>query len=137
MTFFEVKIKINRPLENGEMKAAQETYAIDAETFTEAEARITAKLEGDGEMRVTHEKVAQYTDMVPHPDEEHYYLVKYNLVYIDEYTGKERKTPNYVLIQANDMDHAKRYADEYWKESAEDYEIATIKETKILDVFTM
>lgn len=136
MTFFEVKIKIDKVLEDGTQKKVSETYAVEAFSFTEAEARITKEMVPyiTGEFNVTHEKIAQYNEVVFN-DGELFFLVKYNLLTVDEVTGKERKQAMYVLFREETIDKAKEHAREYMKGSVVDYEIEAIKETKILDVF--
>jgi hypothetical protein len=136
MTFFEVKIKIDKVLEDGAQKTVTETYAVDALSFTEAESRITAEMQPYiiGEFNVTHEKIAQYNEVVFN-DGELFFLVKYNLITLDEKSGKERKNSMYVLFRDMTIDKAKEHAREYMKGSVTDYEIEAIKETKILDVF--
>ena len=85
MSFFEVKIKIDKVLEDGTQKKVSETYAIDALSFTEAEARITKEMEPYiiGEFEVTHEKKAQYGEVVFNGGDL-FFLVKFNLITIDE-----------------------------------------------------
>ena len=136
MRFFEVKIKIDKVQDDGDQKAVSETYAIDAMTFTEAEARITQEMQPyiTGEFNVTHEKIAQYNEVVFN-EGELFFLVKYNLITLDEKSGKERKNSMYVLFRDLTIDKAKEHAREYMKGAVTDYEIEAIKETKILDVF--
>lgn len=136
MEYFEVKIKIERVLEDGTRKMVGETYAVEAFSFTEAEALITKEMEPyiTGEFNVTHEKIAQYNEVVFN-DGELYFLVKYNLITIDEKSGKERKNSMYVLFRETTIDKAKEAARKHMAASVVDYEIEAIKETKILDVF--
>ena len=136
MEYFEVKIKIERVLEDGTRKMVGETYAVEAFSFTEAEALITKEMEPyiTGEFNVTHEKIAQYNEVVFN-DGELYFLVKYNLITIDERSGKERKNSMYVLFRETTIDKAKEAARKHMAASVVDYEIEAIKETKILDVF--
>ena len=135
MTFFEVKIKIDKVLEDGTEKNVSETYAVDALSFTEAEARITERMHPYiiGDFEVTHEKKAQYREVVLN-DGDLFFLVKYNLITIDESTGKERRNAMYVLFRDDSIDKAKEHARSYMKASVTDYEIESIKETKIVDV---
>lgn len=137
MRFFEVKIKIDKVLEDGTQKTVAETYAVDALSFTEAEARITQKMQPyiTGEFNVTHIKIAQYNTVVFN-EGELFFLVKYNLITIDESTGKERRNAMYVLFRDDSIDKAKEHARSYMKGSDVNYEIEAIKETKIIDVFT-
>ena len=136
MTFFEVKIKIDKVQEDGTQKMVTETYAVDALSFTEAEARITEKMQPyiTGEFKVTHEKIAQYNEVVLN-EGDLFFLVKYNFVTLDEKTMKEKRSPFHVLFRDATIDKAKEHAREYMKGAVTDYEIEAIKETKILDVF--
>ena len=40
-TWFEVKIRYDKTMDDGQLKAIDELYVVDAFTFTEAEAKIT------------------------------------------------------------------------------------------------
>ncbi len=136
MEYFEVKIKIERVLEDGTQKRVGETYAVEAFSFTEAEARITKEMEPYivGDFEVTSEKKAQYGEVVFN-EGELYFLVKYNLIAIDERSGKERKNAMYVLFRDSTIDKAKEAARKHMTAAVEDYEIEAIKETKIKEVF--
>lgn len=136
MEYFEVKIKIDRVLDDGAQKTVSETYAVDAFSFSEAEARITKEMEPyiTGEFSVTHEKKAQYGEVVFN-EGDRFFLVKYNLISIDEKSGMERRNLMYVLFRDTTIDMAKEAARKYMAASVVDYEIEAIKETKIKDVF--
>lgn len=136
MRFFEVKVKLDRVQADGSIKSVSETYALDAMTFTDAEARITREMQPyiTGEFAVVGEKIAQYSEVVFNGGEI-FFLVKYNLITIDEVTMKERRKALYVLFQEENIDRCKEHAREYMKGCVCDYEIEFIKETKILDVF--
>ena len=54
---------------------------------------------------------------------------------LDEKTGKEKKTAYYYLVQAEDLEHAKNNINEFMKSSMADYEISSISETSVLDVY--
>ena len=121
---------------DGATKTVSETYALDAMTFTEAEARITIEMGPyiTGEFAVVGEKIAQYNEVVFNGGDL-FFLVKYNLITIDEATMKERRKAMYVLFQEESIDKAKEHAREHMRGCVTDYEIVAIKETKILDVF--
>jgi hypothetical protein len=54
---------------------------------------------------------------------------------LDEKTETEKKTASLMLVQASDLHDAVKRFDEGMKGSMVDYEIHTIQETKIMDVF--
>lgn len=138
MRFFEVKVKLDKVQADGTTKTVSETYALDAMTFTEAETRITKEMQPyiTGDFAVVGEKIAQYNEVVFNGGEL-FFLVKYNFITVDEVTGKEKRTPMFVLFQEEDIDKAKQHARDHMKGSLMDYEIVVIKETKIVDVFTL
>ena len=136
MRFFEVKVKLDKVMSDGTTKSVSETYALDAMTFTDAEARITKEMQPfiTGDFEVVAEKRAQYNEVVFNGGDL-FFLVKYNLITIDEVTLKERRKAMYVLFQEEGIDKAKEHARDHMRGCVIDYEIEAIKETKILDVF--
>jgi len=138
MRFFEVKVKYDKMLETGAVKTVTETYALDALSYTEAEAKITDKMRPfiQGSYEVTAEKIAPYTNYL-RGDSDLYYQVKYTHMVINETTGAESKRHlETILINAANFDEAKMKANEYMLHSSADWTIDTLKETSIVDVFT-
>ncbi len=132
MRFFEVKVKVDRMMNSGAMKNVSEIYAVDAMTFTEAEARTTECVHTEGVFEVIAEKRAKYDEVVFN-DGEMFFLVKFILItYIGG--GHERRNPKFVLFRAESIDKAKEHAREHMRLSFLEYEIEYIKETKIVDV---
>ena len=138
MRFFEVKVKYDKMLETGAVKTVTETYALDALSFTEAEAKITDQMRPfiQGSFEVTAEKIAPYTNLI-RGDGDLYYQVKYTFMQFNETNGTEsKKHLETILINAEDFDEAKAKAVAYQRNATIDWQIDTIKETNIIDVFT-
>ena len=138
MRFFEVKVKYDKMQDNGALKAVTETYALDALSFTEAEAKITDMMRPfiNGSFEVTAEKIAPYTNFI-RGQHDLYYQVKYTFMQFNETNGTEtKKHLETILINAEDFDEAKAKAVSYQHECVLDWQIDTLKETKIIDVFT-
>ncbi len=135
MEFFEVKIKYDKTMEDGLVKKVSETYGLQVMSFTEAESRITMEIAPyiTGEFEVTHEKRAQWTECRFNGGDR-YYLVKFILIYPSD-NGKDKRHPMHILFQEESIDRAKEHAREYMAGSMIDYEIQSIKETDILEVF--
>ena len=113
MRFFEVKVKYDKMQDNGALKAVTETYALDALSFTEAEAKITDQMRPfiQGSFEVTAEKIAPYTNLI-RGDGDLYYQVKYTFMQFNETNGTEtKKHLETILINAEDFDHYRRLAD--------------------------
>lgn len=138
MRFFEVKVKYDKKMDNGSIKAVTETYALDALSFTEAEAKTTDKMRPfiQGDFEVTAEKIAPYTNII-RGGNDLYYQVKYTHMVMNETTGTEsKKHLETILINAADFDEAKAKAVAYQQDSLCDWQIDTLKETNIIDVLT-
>lgn len=138
MRFFEVKVKYDKMQDNGVLKAVTETYALDALSFTEAEAKITDMMRPfiNGSFEVTAEKIAPYTNFI-RGQHDLYYLVKYTFMQFNETNGTEsKKHLETILINAEDFDDAKAKAVAYQRNATFDWQIDTLKETNIIDVFT-
>jgi len=137
--WFECKVKTEKMLEGGATKKVSEIYLVDALNFTEAEARIIEEVSPfcNGQLEVADIKRAKYTEMFTSELEsaDKWYKVKCNFITLDEKTQTEKRTATLMLVQAGDLRDAVRNFDEGMKGSMVDYEIATVQETQILDVF--
>lgn len=137
MRLFECGIRYEKTLENGMQKKVTELYIVDALSFTEAEMRISAnmKLFISGEFEVVSEKITKYSELVETADGDKWYKAKVNFITLDEKSGVEKKQAFFYLIQAKDIDHARKRLNEYMKGSMADWECEALQETKIMDVF--
>ena len=137
MEFFEVKIKYDKILDTGADGTVTETYAMEALSFTEAEAIMTKYITPfiTGDFIVKAIKRAQYHELIK-AGEEKFFLVKYNLITIDERSGKEKKQLIQVLLQADTIDAAKDAARKEMDKSLVDYELVCVKETPIVEMLT-
>ena len=135
--WFECKISYEKMMEDGQLRKVTESYLVDALSFTEAEARITeeAKVFISGEFKVKDIKRARLSETF-FGDGEKYYKAKVNYITLDERSGREKRTPTYMLVQAFTIDEAKDRLIEGMKGTMADYVVESITETKLLDVFT-
>lgn len=139
MKLFECGIRYEKTLESGLQKKVTELYIVDALSFTEAESRIIEEMTPylNGGFEVVTEKITNYSEVVSTTDTEadKWYKVKINLVALDERTGKEKKTAVYYLIQAKDIDDARRHTYAFMHGTVSDWYVESIVETKYIDVF--
>lgn len=135
--WFEVKVKYDKMLETGVQKTVTEPYLVDALSFTEAEARITEEMKPfiSGDFVVSAVKKERYTDIFYNENGDRWYKVKANFITIDEKTAVEKKTANLMLVQAGNFEEALKVFLEGMKGIMADYEIASIAETSLMDVF--
>ena len=111
MRYFEVKVKYDKVADNGAIKTVTEVYALAAQTFTDAERSIGDHIEPfvQGAFEVVGEKIAAYDSFIysdaPKADDK-FWLVKYAVITIDEFTAKEKKEYHHVLVEAIDVESA-------------------------------
>lgn len=137
-TWFECKIRYEKVMENGMQKKVTEPYLVDALSFTEAEARIIEEMTPfiSGEFTVSDIKRANYSELFPSDEEsaDRYFKCKLNFITLDK-SGKERTTSTCILVQAADLRDAVKKLDEGMKGTMADYQIASVSETAIIDVY--
>lgn len=146
MNYFLTNVRYERTLESGLVKKVTESYIVDALSFTEAEARTIEEMRPfiSGEFQVTAAKIAKYSEVVPAEDTQKFstlenadrwYKVRIFYITLDEKSGNEKKTKADFLLQAADLRDAIARFDGYLKSSMADYEIASVGEAHIMDVF--
>ena len=138
-TWFECKIRYEKTMENGMVKKVTEPYLVDALSFTEAEARIIEEMKPfiSGEFTVSDIKRANYSELFFSEEEtaDRWFKSKLLFITLDEKSGNEKKVASNVLIQAADLRDAVKKLDEGMKGSMADYQIASMAETAIMDVY--
>lgn len=137
--WFECKVVTEKTLEGGATKKVTEPYLVDALNFTEAEARIIKEISPycNGQLEVKDIKRVKYSEMFTSDKEsaDKWYKVKCMFVTLDEKTQSEKRTASLMLVQASDLHDALKRFDEGMKGTMVDYEIHTVQETNLLDVF--
>lgn len=136
--WFECKVRYERMTE-GTVKKVNEPYLVDALTFTEAEARIIEKITPfiSGDFTISAVKKTRISEIFFDDRGDKYYMVKVNFITVDDKTGAEKKTANFMLVQASDFADSLKKFEEGMKGTMADYEIASITETPIMDVFPL
>ena len=138
-TWFECKIRYEKTMENGMNKKVTEPYLVDALSFTEAEARIIEEMTPfiSGEFTVSDIKRANYSELFPSEEEaaDRWFKCKLYFITLDEKSGAEKRTSTLVLVQAADLRDAVKKLDEGVKGTMADYQIGSVAETAIMDVY--
>lgn len=136
-TWFECKVKYQKTDETGKDKMASELYLIDAISFTEAESRINKELEPyiTGEFFVSTIKIANFSELIPDESGDRWFKCKVTFISIDEEKGVERRSNTYMLVQANNVKEAYETLNKSLDDTMSDYEIPSVQETMIMDVF--
>lgn len=135
--WYECRVKFEKMLENGTQKKVTEAYLVDAMSFTEAENRIIEEMTPyiSGEFEVSAVKKARIAELYSDPDGDKWYRAKVMFISLDEKSGTEKKSASTMLIQAKDFQTAVRNLQECMKGTMSDWEINTISETTLMDVY--
>lgn len=135
--WFECKVKFEKTVEEGKIISVNESYLIDALSFTEAEERIIEEMKPyiSGEFSVANIKRVKISEMFMTENGDKWYRCKVNYITFDEDKGVEKKTPVNMMVQAVDIKHALERLTEGMKGSMADYSVVVITETTIMDVF--
>lgn len=135
--WFECKVRYDKTMENGAQKKVTEPYLIDALSFTEAEARIIEEITPfiSGEFSVSAVKRTKIGEIFWDDSADKWYLVKVAFITIDEKTAVEKKTTSLILVAASDFKGAYDNFMEGMKGTMADFDITSITETPIMDVY--
>lgn len=134
--WYECKVRFDKMQENGSVKKVNEPYLVDALSFTEAEARIIEEQTPfiSGEFSVTAIKQTKITEIFFDETGDRWFMVKVAFITIDE-KGFEKKKSSFILVQASDFKSAYDNFAKNMETSLEDYEIQSMTETPLMDVY--
>ncbi|MDE6853937.1 MAG: DUF4494 domain-containing protein [Muribaculaceae bacterium] len=137
--WFECKVRYEKLQENGSVKKVNEPYLVDALSFTEAEARITEEQTPfiSGEFNISAIKPTKISEIFWYEGGDRWYLVKVAFITIDEKTAAEKRSISQILVQACNFRQAFENFEEGMKGTMADYEIVSINETPLMDVYKM
>ena len=137
--WFECKVKYDKTTEDGLIKTTTETYLVDAISFTEAEKRFIEEIEPfmSGEFVVTDIKRARLAEVLESEDltDDKWFKARVAYITLDEKKGTEKRAVQSTLIQAKDFRVALKNLDKAMQGTLGDWEIVSITETKIMDIF--
>ncbi len=144
-TWFTVKVKYTKQLDDGTFKRVSEPYLLAAMTFTDAEARIYEELGSiiRGEFTVTNIARTEYHDIFYYEDADMWYKCK--VTYQSEGDGLEiesdlnpkkvKKVSQNFLVTATSVKEAFERIQESLSTLMVDYQIPSIILTPIVDIF--
>ena len=133
-SLFEVKIQYNALDENGKDHKFTENYLADAVNFGDAETK-TIKHTTDhipGYYTIASVKRSNVVEIFDFPEGEKWFKARVLFVTIGE-NGKEKKEPNHMLIQADDIKSARERLEENMEGTVVDFEVVKIEERRYRD----
>lgn len=135
--WIKTSVRFDKTMENGAIKRVTEPYLVDALSFTEAEARIIEEVTPfiSGEFTVSAVKKSKVSEIFWDESGDRWYQVKSAFITIDEKTGAEKRSNTVFMVQASDFKNAYDNFMQGMKGTMADFDIISITETPIMDVF--
>lgn len=158
--WYQVKARLDRVQENGTKKKVSELYLVQALTFGIAERVVQSELAQYSSEEIDIVAIARknYSEIITDKfgmaskidgdarkllgqknastEVDKWFKCKLNFITLDERSGKEKKTAQFFLVNANTAMTAHELVDNFMQSSVSDYEVEQVDETKILDVIT-
>ena len=136
-TYFLVKVKYEKTVEEGKIASTSEIYLLDAISFTEAEKKIIEEMKPfiSGEFSVETLKREKISELILNESGEYWFKARVAFISLDEEKGIEKRTRVNMYIQADDMQAAKDSLTDHMKSTLADYQLEKIEETKIVDYY--
>ena len=133
--WYESKVKYNNSLQ----KKVTETYLVDSISFTEAEARtiefVSPYVSEDSELEVVGLKQTNIKEVISNSEGDKWFVCNF-VFHLMEDKGKDKQTKYSIMVQANTIDEGIKSAERLMLGSMQDWEMKSITETKIIDVFS-
>lgn len=159
MNWYQVKARLERVQDDGRQKIVSENYLVQAFSFGMAENAIQKEIApfASGELDIISVARKNYSEIITdkfglqssidgearrilgqkdastNPDK--WFKCKLNFITLNERSGKEKKTSQLFLVNANTAMTAHELVDNFMRNSVSDYEVEQVDETKILEVF--
>lgn len=137
MAWYECKVTHDVMIEDC-VKTLTEPYLVEALSVTEAATRITAELEGDGDVTIEGVTRKRFQEVFLEEGEwEHpFYLTKVALTTLDEKSGTEREQTFCYLIEAETLKDAMQRLEAELRGGVSDWELLSLSKSPIVEVIT-
>ena len=141
------KIRYQQPIDDASVgtrneefikqKTVTEAYLVDAVSYTDAEARLYQEIAANTpEFEITDISRMKLADVFLNEDgAETWFKVKALFITDDEKTGKQKKSPSLMLVNAETPKQAYERVEQSLKSALDPFEITDVNLTKIVDIF--
>ena len=135
--WIEASARFQKMMENGKVKKVTEQFLVQALSMSEAEAIVTEELKPyiSSDLTVSATKESNISEIFYDDKGDKFYRVKAAFITLDEKSDVEKKAMFHYLVQAIDFHNALENFLDGMKGTVSDFEIVSISETKIVDVF--
>lgn len=139
MIYNQVKARRDKVQKDGSLKRVSEVYLVETARFGEAERTVQEEIAptASGDFDIVAIARKNYAEVLRGQEDaaEKWFHCKLNLVTLDEKSGREKKSPFDLLVNADTAMDAHKRVVEHMKGSISDYVVEKVEETKILEVF--
>jgi len=139
-TWFETKVRYDKTQENGMEKKVTETYVVEAFGWGRAEKKIANEMSvyvsGDFDIKAISRPRYSEIFFSEYEKDDKWYKAKLEFISVNERTEKEKRSAVHYLVQGSSVENARSNIETVMDQTMIDYEIKSIVETKIVDVFT-
>ena len=133
--WFQCNFKVRQIDENGYERKVTRVILIDSVSYTEAEARLAGiASEYSGEILKASIKKTNITEILP-SEGQWWWKAKINMITIDEEKGREKKTSNYLLVQADNSEEALKVLSDGLSYVLVPYSVVSIGLSPVMDVY--
>lgn len=140
MDWYEVSVKYENCTSSGLVETINESYLVDAMSFSEAEQRVLK--EEFSYSQLPYEVKAcckrKYRDIVTSSSGceglSQFFKASLKIITFDEKSGKEKFSTVRILVEASDFDHAVANLKNFVDKGMENYKIEGLTKTKIVEV---
>lgn len=141
------KIRYQQPIDDSNVgtrneefikqKTVTEAYLVDAVSYTDAETRLYQEIAANTpDFEITNISRIKLADVFHNEGGgETWFKVKAMFITDDEKTGKQKKTPSLMLVNAETPKQAYERVEVSLKTALDPFEITDVNTTKILDIF--
>jgi hypothetical protein len=136
-TWFLVKSKFQKETEDGSLKTFSEQHLFDAVSWTNAETRFFGTFQvavNDPKRTITAITPMKLSDLIGDDEYSIWFKVKFHYQAETE-SGKVKKVVNTMLVNANNLEDARKLSEVEFEKWMIECHIDSIIETPILDVF--
>lgn len=152
--WYECQVRHTKQDDDGVSKKVTDRFYVEAISYTDAESRmnefiLSAVLSVSGDFWITKIVKSNVTDVIGEIDllnssvttpvysfDDHInYKVKVSILGLDADASTNKRTSLYMLVNGKNVTEVVIRVDEFYKDTAVDYEIEAVTKTPILDVF--
>jgi hypothetical protein len=136
--WYNCRVRFDKTMENGIEKKVTEQYVCSADDFTDAEARMLEEMSSyvTGDIEIRGLSLAPFNEILMSNKmcDDRYFQVKVNFMTMTD-TGKVKNTKVTYLVQSSTLAKAVDYIVNELSTCVTDFNVCSICETKIMDVF--